>query len=605
MYTILRRQFIKFLTLSYLTLILLSIVSCSGFSVDANGIVTSPAKVSNSVNFGGQAVFCNDLAGSLPSQVAQKIQACIDAADNYGIVELAPGVHPISQALHINKPLRIVTQGLNVNSTACGLNTESHCAILMAVPAVAGLSRAFLKIESDQVELNHIVIDGNKNQRLSSPERAACASGNSALGMNIHAASNSLTLVGMTSASALCGSGAEIIGTNLNIINSYFVGNGFHNVNNLWSDGLTILNTSKTNVSNNVFLDNTDVDLIFGACVNCNISNNTIKHSAGFASSSFAAMMFQAWPGGPGSYSGSVIQENNIDCGSFRCGYGILIGSLPRYQAPSMGGLYINNKIQGAQVGLLINDATNAASPVLLGPNSVTGSGNSNSFLSSSGMRSGIAMGISNSSMANVKFVQGANPNDYARADYTGAIMNWWTNDTTQNLAPVATPVEAPAPAPVAAPVATPTPAPVEAPAPAPVLDPSPMPIQSNLICNNVVNSPNSTNDFVLKTYCQILGREPDEAGFNNWVSFLDSGVLTRSQVLVNFIFSAEANNSFGTSSINNNDFTYFMYQHILGRDPDSEGLVSWTNNLATMGSRENIVGLFLQNPEAKSDWNL
>ena len=595
---ILKKYFKKIVQLTLLTLVNLSFINCGGYSVNSNVLAISPPKVTNTVASGiyvGRTLFCDDLAGSSPSNIAQLLQACFDAADVYGIVELAPGIHPIYEALQINKPIRIVTRGLDENSSPCGLNSDNRCAVLMAGPSVAGISRAFVKILSDQVELDHIVIDGNKNQRMASPEAAACSSGNNALGMNLHADSNSLALIGMSSVNALCGSGAEIIGSDLNVINSYFVNNGIHNISNLWSDGMTILNTSNANILNDVFIDNTDVDLIFGACLNCNISQNRVIHSAEFASSSYAAMMFQAWPGGSGDYSGSVIQDNFIDCGNFRCGYGLLIGSLPWYQASAMGGLYLNNTIQGAQVGLLINDATDSAKPVLIGPNNVSSS--PYNFLSSSGMRTGLKLGISSSSLAKVQFVQGANAADFSLVNFTGAIMNWWTQDSVQNIAPVASP----APTPIPTPTTPPAPTPIPTPVPTPV----PMPTATNLTCGALVSPPISAQDFVRLSYCQILGRAPEEAGFNGWVFLLSSGSLTRSQVLSSFIFSAEANNDYNISAMSNSDFAVFMYQRILNRDPDSGGLASWTNNLATIGSRETVVGLFLQSAEAISDWNL
>ncbi|MBK9038501.1 MAG: right-handed parallel beta-helix repeat-containing protein [Bdellovibrionales bacterium] len=380
------------------------------------------------VIFDGGALVCDDLAGGTPAEVGRRLQSCFDRADAYGVIELLPGVHLVSQALHIQKPVRIVTQGLDEASPPCADNVDKHCAVIRAVSPMANISRSFLRITSNEVELDRIVIDGNKDQRYSSPEADGCLRGDNGYGMNISATSNFLSLVGMTSTNALCGTGVEIGGgLNLLVQDSYFTANGVHNVQNLWSDGLTVGSAINATITGNYFRDNTDVDLIFGGCTNCNISGNTVKHSASFASSTFAAMMFHAWPGGPGDYTGSTITGNKVDCANFRCGFGFMIGASPWYQATTKGGLYFDNQITGAQVGILINDATDVNVPIQIGPNNVSNCGGN--FLSSAGPVTAAALVISPGSIRNVQFVQGASISEYSVMNFKGAILNWWTQD--------------------------------------------------------------------------------------------------------------------------------------------------------------------------------
>ena len=54
-------------------------------------------------------------------------------------------------------------------------------------------------------------------------------------------------------------------------------------------------------------IDNTDVDLIFGGCRNCMISDNKISHTDDFSGSSFAALMIHAWPSTSGDFTGSTL----------------------------------------------------------------------------------------------------------------------------------------------------------------------------------------------------------------------------------------------------------------------------------------------------------
>jgi hypothetical protein len=387
------------------------------------------SRLHNSIVFNGPHVICSDLSGTTPAEVARLLQACFDSAVDNGTVELAPGIHQISQVVTINKSVHVVTQGLSESSAPCGANSAGQCALIRAISPVAGITRGFFVIHADRVELDHIVIDGNKSQRSSSPEAAACRAGSNGSGMNIEATTNSsLSLVGITSMNALCGTGAEIAGATLMVSNSSFLSNGTHNVESMWSDGMTVLSSSGASVSGNTFQDNTDVNLIFGSCPNCDISKNSISHSGSFSGSSYAALMLGAFPNQLGDFSGTTISGNSINCANYRCGFGLMIGSLPWYTATSQGGLYINNQVQGAQLGILINTATNPSVPVQIGPNAVTNCGGQ--FLSGAGSRSAPALGISSTSISAVQFVQGASSSQMTTVDFTNAIMNWWTQDS-------------------------------------------------------------------------------------------------------------------------------------------------------------------------------
>src|SRR5262249_47039606 len=156
------------------------------------------------------------------------------------------------------------------------------------------------------------------------------------------------------SENALCGTALEYGGgSNVVFSSNTFSNNGVHQ-NALWSDGLTIGLLSNSNVTNNFFQDNTDVDLIFGSCQNCIIQNNQVRHSGAVTQGSFAALMIQAWPPNIGNYSGSDISKNQISCNS-ACGFGLLIGGDPWYPVNIVGGFYHDNVIIGAQQGFTIS----------------------------------------------------------------------------------------------------------------------------------------------------------------------------------------------------------------------------------------------------------
>lgn len=190
-----------------------SFVNCQGYKV-RNSIWGDSHSLPPVIRvaFNGPTLVCDDLSGGNPDEVARRLQACFDRADSHGVVELVPGVHRVSRALLIQKPVRVTTQGLDETSPPCGENADARCAIIRAVSPMADISRSFFHIISDEVELNRIVVDGNRVQRYSSPEANACVRGDNGYGMNISASSNFLAIVGVTSTNALCGTGVEIGG---------------------------------------------------------------------------------------------------------------------------------------------------------------------------------------------------------------------------------------------------------------------------------------------------------------------------------------------------------------------------------------------------------
>ncbi len=397
--------------------------------------------------------------------VAQALQNCIDQVSDFGVVQIPKGLYRLQKAIRITKPVLIQTENLGFDSAPCLSNGDSHCAVLQAVSPMQDIVHAFINVSGANVTLSHIVIDGNKNERNSGSEAAICKTQNNRVGMNltVGGSAENFSLVGMSTINAVCGSGAEISppASNLQVNQSYVAYNGTHNSDFLWSDGLTVLQAQHANVTFNTFVDNTDVDLIFGGCTDCTITNNTIMHSNSFPQSSFAAAMFHAWPSTSGDYRNSIISENSIDCGNYRCGFGFLIGAYPWYAAPTQGGTFDSNRIRGAQIGLAINDATNAGNPVLIGRFDVSSSGGT--FPTSSGLKFGQAKYISSISLPNVQFINGSSASQFSVNSFTNSIANWWTTDwvnvggagpSTGGTSPSPTPAPMPAPAPA------PTPAP-------------------------------------------------------------------------------------------------------------------------------------------------
>src|SRR5690606_25695805 len=134
-------------------------------------------------------------------------------------------------------------------------------------------------------------------------------------------------------------------------------------VQDLWSDGLTVLDAADSHFLRNQFHDNTDIDLIFGGCPRCLIQHNVVTHSADPAGGAFAAIMIQKWPTTSGNYADVDVSNNRVDCGPNRtCGSGLYIGSESWYEGTPYGtktpgavsGVIHHNTIVNAQNGVYV-----------------------------------------------------------------------------------------------------------------------------------------------------------------------------------------------------------------------------------------------------------
>jgi hypothetical protein len=98
----------------------------------------------------------------------------------------------------------------------------------------------------------------------------------------------------------------------------------------------------------------------------------------------------------------------------------------------------------------------------------------------------------------------------------------------------------------------------------------------------------NATADYVEALYRAILDRNADPGGLASWTSQLDSGALTRLQVVQRMRQSPEHFTQEAT------DFYYTF----LGRAPDAAGLASWVQRLENGLTEEQMAFDFLDSPE-------
>lgn len=479
------------------------------------------------------------------------LQGCIDKTEKGGKLLLAPGHYTIAHTVEIKRSLSIGTSGTDTTLSA---NCETvACAEFSADRDVYGLT-GFILVDSDDVHFDRLVIDGNRSQRMASRAADACRAGNNAYGYNISFHGNRNQITNSIFKNALCATGIYISGVSYLIQGNSVQRNGEHNISNMWSDGMTIGEMSQSKVLNNTFIDNTDVDLIFGACADCEIQNNKIIHGDSFATSSFAGLMIQAWPSGgtSGNYTHSDISGNSINCSAGkRCGFGLYVGASAWYKANIYGGRVHDNNIAGAQQGLAIDQVHDME----IYNNGVSGSGGT--FLTSCGQKNLSAFVLTPGTVVD-QSSDLLDQRNFLHFSVEGCIPNWWTAESlSSNPLPVPLPPE-PAPR-VAAP---------------------------------------DTQQFVQQLYLGVLHRPADPSGLVFWstlvpqrnsCALIANGIATSAEYL-------ERKNTLSAAQV-----VIDLYAGILGRAPESPQQISErVSQLATV-SFDQVISSITGSPEFKT----
>jgi hypothetical protein len=99
---------------------------------------------------------------------------------------------------------------------------------------------------------------------------------------------------------------------------------------------------------------------------------------------------------------------------------------------------------------------------------------------------------------------------------------------------------------------------------------------------------------FVTRFYQECLGREPEQAGLNNWVNALENGSLSGADIANGFIFSQE----FINRNTANEEFVTILYRAFFDREPDTGGYNGWLNFLSSGKSREFVLDGFIYSKE-------
>ena len=112
--------------------------------------------------------------------------------------------------------------------------------------------------------------------------------------------------------------------------------------------------------------------------------------------------------------------------------------------------------------------------------------------------------------------------------------------------------------------------------------------------CTVTIETTDPIKAFVYRMYRICLLREPDEGGFNGWVSALRSGTATGSQLAYGFLNSDEMIGR----NLSDGDFVERNYEAIMGRASDAGGKQGWVDALAAGMSRKAVISGFVKSEE-------
>lgn len=84
-----------------------------------------------------------------------------------------------------------------------------------------------------------------------------------------------------------------------------------------------------------------------------------------------------------------------------------------------------------------------------------------------------------------------------------------------------------------------------------------------------------SQDDSIGRLYTAAFGRVPDDSGVQYWSNQVNSNAMSYSGVAQAFVSSDEFTSRFG-NNISNEQFISNLYQNVLNRAPDSDGLNYW-----------------------------
>ena len=337
----------------------------------------------------GSVRYCGELAAfsGVAADASTAIQNCIARTFQGDTLLLPPGNYRMDKMVVIKTGMTLSSFGARYDSRICG-QSNLACANLIASPYLQDNAILYGDRYTSNYTIDHIVVDGNRANRLANAE-AVCnaAGGRDAYLFNGHQARIQYSVF----KNALCGTAFAFAldstpAVGAVIYQNIFSDNGDHYSNGLWSDGLTIGSVDRSYVINNYFYNNSDVSLILGGGTNSSIVNNVFVQSwqGEFATlmltnwTVFSPVAQMAWA----DFRGLTVSNNWFDVGNLS-EIAVEIGVLPwagqqtAYQGNlrTMGGLFVNNIFISSKQNINVAGGGTPGVPVRIGVNQYYPSG--------------------------------------------------------------------------------------------------------------------------------------------------------------------------------------------------------------------------------------
>ena len=293
------------------------------------------------------------------------LQDCLDRMPGGSVLALAPGRIVITRPLLLRHPVTLTTAG----APDCAAGGCAVLALRIAEPG--GPATRAITVAGAGTILDHIAVEGGKADPARDDAHACNGPGRPSMG-GIAVTAHGVTIRDSLITAVACYTAvqADAGARAFRFERNQVLSNGTHDRRAMWADGLTVIDGENDVIRDNLFRDNTDVQLVLGGCRHCSVTGNRIEAAD---ATSFAGLLVHAWPLSSGDYTGTVISGNSIDCGpARRCGFGLGVGGRAWYESPTAGGLIAGNSVTRAQVGINVDDATG---PVTMRSNTVTLSG--------------------------------------------------------------------------------------------------------------------------------------------------------------------------------------------------------------------------------------
>jgi len=113
-------------------------------------------------------------------------------------------------------------------------------------------------------------------------------------------------------------------------------------------------------------------------------------------------------------------------------------------------------------------------------------------------------------------------------------------------------------------------------------------------VASGILNSPENFTNFVTSEYKHLLGRNPDASGLNHFLGLLENGINPET-IEAQLASSTEYVLDHGNTATG---FITGLYQDLLGRPPDSNGLNNWLNALSNGSSTFAVAAAFVTSQE-------